>query len=295
MSLKDEFRKEAPTTDAKVRQHIEALEREGFRITKAPPKERATAKLDIAVKPGGTVRLGVVSDTHIGSNFQQTTSLADFYRYADGRGVAAYLHGGDMLEGIHHAHRDAAYEQYALGVDAQVRAVVEQYPKSKNAKTLHVAGNHDDWAFQNVGVTSGGMIESKRPDLEYLGYHSAFVEVGGVRILIQHGSKGGNSYAKSYRVQKLIEGLADNERAGCDLALFGHWHNDAYLGRYMGVLTFMLPCFKAQDRFLRMLGKNPTIGGLVLEIEYTRERRIWNVRQDWRLYEARLNDYPGAR
>lgn len=294
MSLTDDFRKEAPTTDAKLREHIEALEREGFQITKTPPVERATAKLDTRVRPGGTVRLGVVSDTHIGSKFQQVTALTDFYRYADERGVAAYLHGGDMLEGIHQAHRDAAYEQYALGVDGQVSAVERQYPRSKNAKTLHVAGNHDDWAFQQVGVTSGGLIQNKRPDLEYLGYHSAFVEVGGARILIQHGSKGGNSYAKSYRVQKLIEGLADPERGATDLALFGHWHNDAYLGRYMGVLTFMLPCFKAQDRFLRMLGKNPTIGGLVLEIEFTRDRKIWNVRQDWRLYDPVLNDYPGA-
>jgi len=282
-------------SDKNRQAHIEALEHEGYRVTKSPPKERASAKLDVVVKPGGVVRLGIVSDTHIGSKFQQTTSLTDFYKYADERGVAAYLHGGDVLEGIHQAHRDAAYEQYALGVDSQVDAVVYQYPRSKNAKTMHVAGNHDDWAFQNVGVSSGKMIADRRPDLEYLGYHSAFVEIGGVRILLQHGSKGGGSYALSYRTQKLIEGLADAERAATTLALFGHWHTDAYLGRYMGVMTFMLPCFKAQDRFLRMLGKNPTIGGLVLEIEFTRDRKIWNVRQDWRLYEPRQGDYPGAR
>jgi predicted phosphodiesterase len=282
-------------SDKRRHEAIASLEAEGFRITKQPPKERATAKLDLNIKPGGTVRIGIVSDTHIGSKFQQITALTDFYRYADDRGAAAYLHGGDILEGIHQAHRDAAYEQYAFGVDEQVAEVAAQYPRSKNAKTFHVAGNHDDWAFQNVGVTSGAMIQDKRDDLEYLGYHSAFVEVGSVRFLVQHGSKGGNSYAKSYRVQKLVEGLADSERAATDIALFGHWHNDAYLGRYMGVLTFMLPCFKGQDRFLRMLGKNPTIGGLVLELEFTRDRKIWNVRQDWRLYESKLNDYPGAR
>lgn len=281
-----------PLTSDERRIYVEALEQDGFRITKSAPKERAAAKLDLTVKPGSTVRVGVVSDTHIGSKYQQITALRDFYKYADGRGVQAYLHGGDVLEGIHQAHRDAAYEQYAFGVDAQVDAVVSQYPKSANGDTLHVAGNHDDWAFQNVGVTSGSMIQARRPDLKYLGYHSAFVELGEIRILVQHGSKGGNSYAKSYRVQKLIEGLSDEERTATDLAMFGHWHNDGYLGRYMGVMTFMLPCFKAQDRFLRMLGRNPTIGGLVLEIEFTRDKKVWTVRQDWRLYEPRLNDYP---
>jgi predicted phosphodiesterase len=235
-----------------------------------------------------------VSDTHIGSKFQQITSLKSFYKHADAKGVAAYLHAGDLLEGIHQAHRDAAYEQYAFGVDAQVNAVVKQYPKSNNGETLHIAGNHDDWAFQNVGVTSGAMIEAKRPDMKYLGYHSAFVELGNMRFLIQHGSKGGSTYAKSYKAQKLIEGLADNERTQTDVAMFGHYHQDAYLGRYMGVFSFMLPCFKAQDRFLRMLGKNPTIGGLILEIETDRDRRIWNLKQEWVYFDPVLNDYPGA-
>lgn len=272
---------------------IEALEAEGFSISKKPPKERASAKLDITLKPGATVRIGIVSDTHIGSKFQQISSLRDFYQYADSRGVQAYLHAGDMLEGIHQAHRDAAYEQYAHGVDAQVSAVVKQYPKS-NARTYFVDGNHDDWAFQNVGVTSGAMIEAKRPDFTYLGYHSAFVELGNMRFLIQHGSKGGSAYAKSWKSQKLIEGLADNERTNTDVAIFGHYHQDAYIGRYMGVFGFMVGCFKAQDRFLRMLGKSPTIGGLILEIETTRDRRIWNLRQEWRYYQPVLGDYPGG-
>lgn len=273
---------------------MEALEQDGFRVTKKPPKERAAVKFDLRVAPGSRVRIGVVSDTHIGSHYQQITALRDFYKYADSKGAQAYLHGGDILEGIHQAHRDAAYEQYAFGVDAQVEAVASQYPKSENGETLHIAGNHDDWAFQNVGVTSGSMIQAKRPDLKYIGYHSAFVELGHIRILLQHGSRGGNSYAKSYRVQKLVEGLSDAERQQTDLALFGHWHNDAYLGRYMGVMTFMLPCFKGQDRFLRMLGRNPTIGGLLLEIEFTRDRKVWSVRQDWRVYETKLNDFPGG-
>ncbi len=274
--------------------YLTALENEGFTISKKPPKERASAKLDITIKPGSTVRIGVVSDTHIGSKFQQVTGLRDFYRHADERGVQAYLHAGDVLEGIHQAHRDAAYEQYAFGVDEQVAAVARQYPVSKNGKTYHIAGNHDDWAFQNVGVTSGAMIETRRPDMPYLGYHSAFVELGNVRFLLQHGSKGGSTYAKSYKAQKLVEGLADNERTATDFALFGHYHQDAYLGKYMGVFSFMLPCFKAQDRFLRMLGKNPIIGGLILEIEFTRDKRIWNLKQEWRYYDAMMNDFPGA-
>lgn len=292
MSLTDDFRKETRTTDAKIREHIDALEREGFQITKPPPVERAQADLDVRIRPGGTLRVGIVSDTHIGSRLQQATALRDFYAYADAKGCAAYLHGGDVMEGIHQAHRDAAYEQYAHGVDAQLAAVVAQYPRSKAAPTHFIDGNHDDWAFQNAGVTTGALIAKHRDDLRYLGFHSAFVNIGPLRFLLQHGARGGSAYAKSYKPQKLVEGLADNERRELDIALFGHYHQDLYLGRYMGVFAFMLPCFKAQDRFLRSIGRNPTIGGLLLEIEFTRDRKVWNLRQDWRYYEPRIGDHP---
>lgn len=272
---------------------IEMLEGDGFRVTKAPPIERAAVKLDVRVKPGGKVKLGCVSDTHIGSKYQQITALTDFYRYADSRGVTEYLHAGDFLEGLH-VHRGSVYEQYAHGGAAQAKAANRQYPRSANGKTRYIQGNHDAWTFENAGVNVDALITKDRPDLECLGYYSAFVEVGPLRILLQHGAKGGGAYGKSYKPQRLLEQLAVEERAQTQIALYGHWHTDLYLGRYQGVFGFSLPCFKAQDRFLRSLGKSPTIGGLILEVEFTRDMRVWDLRQEWRYYEARLGDYPGA-
>lgn len=273
---------------------IASLEEKGYRITKNPPKERASAKLDLRIRPGGTVKIALPSDTHIGSRHQQVTALRDFYRDCDARGVQAYLHAGDMLEG-HHVHRDSVYQQYAHGLDAQLAAAVAQYPKSANGPTYFVDGNHDAWTFENVGVTSGQLLADKRDDLRFLGYYSAWIEVGKVRIHLAHGAKGGGAYAKSYRPQKLLESMSVEERSQTTIAAYGHWHQDAYIGRYQGVFGFMLPCFKSQDRFLRSLGKQPTIGGLTLEIEFTRDMKVWNVAQRWTYYEARVDDYPGGR
>jgi len=282
-------------SDKKRQAHIEALERDGFRVTKSPPKERASKKLDVAIKPGGIIRIGVVSDTHIGSKFQQITALTDFYKYADSRGVVGYLHGGDFLEGLH-VHRDAVYEQYAVGWSTQAKAAVEQYPHSQNGKTSFVDGNHDGWVFENTGLVSGEELAKKRDDLEYLGFHSAYVELGSLRILLQHGAKGGGPYGKSYKIQRLLEQLAVEERSQTQIGLYGHWHSDLYLGRYQGVFGFTLPCFKSSaDRFHRQKGLNATVGGLVLEVEFSRDMKVWNIRQDWRIYEHRLDDYPGAR
>jgi hypothetical protein len=113
---------------------------------------------------------------------------------------------------------------------------------------------------------------------------------------LQHGAKGGGPYGKSYKIQRLLEQLAIEERSQTHIGLYGHWHSDLYLGRYQGVFGFTLPCFKSSaDRFHRQKGLNATIGGLVLEVEFTRDMKVWNIRQDWRTYEHRLDDYPGAR
>jgi hypothetical protein len=196
---------------------IERLERDGYRVIAEPPIERAVAKLGVRVKPGGTVKIGAVSDTHIGSNYQQITSLTDFYAYADARGVTQFLHAGDMLEGLH-VHRGAAYEQYALGAAKQAKAAVAQYPRSKNGPTNWIEGNHDAWTYENSGVEVNELITPKRPDLVYLGYYSAFVEVGPLRILLQHGAKGGGPYGKSYKPQRLLEQLEPIERERTQIA-----------------------------------------------------------------------------
>lgn len=284
-----------PMTDKSRRILIESLEREGFTITADHPRtERASAKLDVRIKPGSTVRLGCVSDTHIGSKYQQITALTDFYRYADSRGVSEYLHAGDIVEGLH-VHRGAVYEQYAHGGKAQAAECVAQYPRSANGRTRFIEGNHDAWYTENSGIDVSDLITAKRPDLQYLGYYSAFVELGPIRFLLQHGAKGGGPYGKSYKPQRLLEQLEPVERERTHVALYGHWHTDLYLGSYQGLFGFSLPCFKAQDRFGRTLGRAPVIGGLILEIEFTRDMSIWNLRQEWRYYAPRLNDYPGAR
>lgn len=281
-----------PLDPKERRVYIEALEAEGFVIQKRQRKEAVrTSILRELAKPGATVKIAIVSDTHLGSTEQQVTHLRDFYRYADARGVSAYIHAGDLTDGSPKMHLDAALHHFAVGFDAQMKYAIEAYPKSANGPTYLVDGNHD--TYRAEGGSFGVHFARARSDIQYLGWHSAFVDVGPCRIFVAHGAKGGLSYARSYKIQKLLEQMDQRERSETDIALYGHWHVAAHLPGYQSVDAFLVPCFQRQTRFLKNLGVQPVIGGLVLEIEFG-QKGVWNVRPDWRLYRDPVEgDHPG--
>lgn len=283
-----------PLTKDERRIYIEALEQAGYTVQKAPRKEAVrTSILRELAKPGATVRIAVVSDTHLGSHEQQITHLRDFYRYADERGVQAYIHAGDLTDGSPKMHLDAPMHHFAVGFDAQMKYAIDAYPKSANGPTFLVDGNHD--TYRAEGATFGEHFVRARPDFRYLGWHSAFVDIGPCRIFVAHGSKGGLSYARSYKIQKLLEQMDQTERSDTDVALYGHWHVATHLPGYQSVEAFLLPCFQRQTRFLKSLGLQPVIGGVVLEIEFG-QKGVWNIRPDWRLYREPISeDHPGLK
>lgn len=270
-------------------------EKRGFTVDRVPRKENVqSAILSELAKPGQTVKIGVVSDTHFGSKYQQITHLRDFYRYADSQGVACYLHAGDAVDGIHKMHRDAVFGHFKVGFDSQVDYFVEEYPVSQNGPTYLIDGNHDSSFFADAGVSVGEHIAREREDILYMGYYAATFDVGPARIHVAHGARGGLSYARSYKQQKLLEQMDERQRADLDIALWGHWHVADHLPGYQGVHSLLVPCFQRQTPFLKTLGVQPVVGGIVLEIEFG-QRGVWNMRTDWRLYREPLaEDFPGA-
>ena len=61
------------------------------------------------------------------------------------------------------------------------------------------------------------------------------------------------------------------------------------------VEAFAVPCFQRQTRFLKTLGVQPVLGGIVLQIEFG-QRGVWSVTPTWRLYREPLaDDHPGLK
>ncbi len=234
------------------------------------------------------IRLGIVSDTHGGSRYEQLTALRSFYAYADAQKVDAFVHAGDMTQGSDRMHRGMELEVHAHGADAQVAYVANTYPvPRKGIKTYAIAGNHDDSFLKDGGVNVVRRIAAQRPDIVYIGQDAAYLTLGNLRIYVIH-PDGGGAYAKSYKGQKISEAVP--QERGVALLLIGHYHNEATF-KWRGSRVLQLPCFQSQYAWLARKALNPDIGGIIADLWLDDDGRLRRFRYEYVDYPALDEDW----
>lgn len=213
------------------------------------------------------LKLGIVSDTHFGSRYEQLSALKDFYRIANEEGVDAFVHGGDLVQGTPKMHRGMEHEVHLHSADGQINYAIEVYPESE-APTYFITGNHDDSFINESGTNPVRALCNSRDDFHYVGQDASYLNIDGLRIYVVHPS-GGLSYAKSYKPQKLVESLPLNKKT--HLVLIGHYHTYGVF-KVQETECALLPCWQGAYPWLIRKGLYPTIGGIIMEIEYNEER-----------------------
>lgn len=206
-------------------------------------------------------RIGLVSDTHGGSKFEQLSALRAFYDYAEGEGVDFFIHSGDVTQGADQMHRGMELEVHAHGAEAQVAYVAATYPRV-SVPTYAIGGNHDDSFLNNGGANVVRQIASQRPDIRYVGQDAAYLDVGALRTYVIH-PDGGGTYAKSYKAQKIAEALPAERNV--NLLLIGHYHQYGSF-RQKNTHVLMVPCFQSQYAWLARKALSPDIGGIVADV-----------------------------
>lgn len=245
-----------------VAEALKFLNEQGYVLWKAPQLMQIRYRVDMNGFAGHRVRIAVIGDTHLGSQWQQLTHLNAFYRYASKRDVQAILHAGDLTdgEGVYGGHR---YELFALGADDQIDYAANNYPRARNgAKTYLISGNHDASFMALAGIDVVKQVCARRDDMVYLGYGGATVEIGGLNAYMMH-PDGGVPYARSYRLQKIIEQLPGGDKP--HVLVIGHLHITNLLPMYRNVVGLIAGCFQAQTPYLRRKGLAPDVGGWILE------------------------------
>lgn len=276
-----------PTETLSDLELAEEMQRRGWIVHKDDPVVDRHVEIDAPKR--GTVRFGVVSDTHLGSKYQQLTYWRRFCDTAREWGAQFMLHAGDAVDGTHKMHRGMEFEQFVHGFEGQGRYAVDKWPEllNKRGKALPqyaIGGNHDGSFFSDVGANVLQLIADNRDDVEFLGAPAATFHIGGLQIYMLH-PDGGPSYARSYRLQKIVEQLPADTKPHVLMA--GHWHVTSHVPGYRSVEAFALPCFQSQTPYLRRKGLAPVIGGALFEMEYS-ERGLEDLTTKWVLYRSHL-------
>lgn len=240
-----------------------------IRLDRVSPSTTSVHPDLLPLLDGTTLRVGVVSDTHLSSRECALEELHTAYDYMAREGITTVLHAGDWTcgRGIFRG-QDSEILNHTL--DSQVEYLVENYPRREGMQTIGIAGNHDlEGLAGQVGFDPVAAMAARRSDVTYLTGMSAWLELGAETlgtaapyVHLLHG-KGGMSYAVSYKAQKLVDGYPAGRKPA--ILIPGHWHvRGQWEARNVQVL--FPACFEKQSPFLARLGLHPAVGFHILEV-----------------------------
>lgn len=120
----------------------------------------------------------IISDTHIGSIYENREYLDYVYEYAQKHNIKTILHGGDLLQGpyknVKNKYRDMSNQIYHL---------LDIYPYDSSITNKIILGNHD---FHIFDKDKSLLDLINRPDLNILGVRKSFLDWQGNLISISH-------------------------------------------------------------------------------------------------------------
>jgi hypothetical protein len=111
--------------------------RRGFISTKREQLIDHTYKLPRRMKP---YKIGLISDTHLGSTKQQITLCHKAYEIFEEEKVIMAIHAGDLSDGDGSVYRGQSFEQFLHGADNHIKYIVDNYPKAR-FPTKFILGN----------------------------------------------------------------------------------------------------------------------------------------------------------
>lgn len=279
----------------RVRDCLASLRVDGYRVPEdggvielstVLPDQQNLHKLDKALLDGDELTIGVVSDTHLSSNEQALEELHLAYDHFAERGIREVWHAGDFTCGTG-IFRGQSAEIFNHTFERQVDYLTENYPKRDGIITRGISGNHDiEGDFGKAGANPVVALANKRPDIEYLGDYSAWIELpNNAWVHLLH-PKGGMSYSFSYKAQKLVDGYPAGRKPA--ILIPGHWHVKGNINA-RSVEVLWPGCFEWRSKFLERLGLHPKVGFHVLTVRLADDGSLVRFLPEWlSFYQGRV-------
>ena len=256
------------------------------------------------------IKIGCISDLHLGSKQQQLTLAKTAYKIFDQEKCDFVVNAGDVFEGAG-MHSDQTYESFVHGFDDALQYGIDNYPVSKRGiKSYLIGGSHDMSHKKATGANIVRALCKEREDLIYRGEESASFSITGkewFNINLLHPA-GGASYARSYKLQKQTEALLSSAMESIRshlleptltprenikvpmILLVGHYHQASYLPQYLGIDSLLLPCMQSQTAYLKRKSLFPQVGFVILTLEFDERKNTTRIIPDFRIMTAYVKD-----
>lgn len=228
------------------------------------------------------LKLLLISDTHLCSKYDRLDILNYLYDKAEDKGIKHILHSGDFTDGKSN-RPEHIYELKEVSYDGQVEYCVEKYP-TFSGKTYVISGNHDNWWYKSIGSEIVKSIANRRDDIIYLGSDVADMKIGKLKIRLFHGN-GGNSYAKSYKIQKYLDTIPLNEKP--DILQTGHIHQ-AFYYKQDNTHCLQTGCLEDLTPYARSLGFSGEKTCWWLDVDFDDKGNIYSIKPELETFGKKL-------
>lgn len=252
-------------------------------------------RIDIQKLRGKTLLFGVVSDTHLGSQYARLDVLNAVYDRFREEGVRDVLHSGNIIEGFKKGINDHEVLPGCGSVEGQIAYLLKNYPQRKGIRTRFISTKcHEGWWTSSIGINIGALIQQRaeeagRRDLEYLSFIEADITVPAPRgktvIRLVHPG-GGSPYAISYTPQKIVESYSGGTKPA--ILIVGHHHKKNF-GLFREIYTVMAGCTQDQTSFMRIKRIEAHLGGWICRAQQAPDGHISEMSvTDLRYYDRKF-------
>ena len=287
----DSLTTEYATTEAAIHEIFESLESQGYTIDTKDTGNGLVYYLPDDVdrryrlsESKQHYRIGLISDTHLGSKAEHLDELQAFYDRLEERGVTRVFHCGDISDGwkVHPGHLNEIKDE-AAGWGRLKEYVIENYPERDSITTHFIEGNHDNKFYNRNNIRFGRLIANRRDDLHYAGNSQATFQLSdGVDLELIHPS-GGKPYTTGYRLQTLYRERDLDDRPS--IAGVGHLHGSMF-AHVEGVYGMYAGAWKGTTTYGKRKGHQAKIGGWILDIDIS-DGHIDQIVPQWHGFEPR--------
>lgn len=153
------------------------------------------------------IDLVIISDLHLCNKLDRMDLLYKAYDYSYKNNIKYIINLGDLFDSCMPHNKN---ELRIKSLSEQLEFVINNYPYSKDIKTLILYGNHDYYSKQKNNIDIVEKFSKERKDLIHLGYGESYINIKDNFIKLQHEI----DYLKNYK--KNLETY---------ITLLGHYHS----------------------------------------------------------------------